>query len=51
MQKSTKKSYVKPTLKEHGTVREVTQTQASTGSRHKNPGMGMSPQTNPGMGM
>ena len=47
MQKSTKRPYVKPTLKEHGAVREVTQTQASTGSRR----MSMTPKTNPGMGM
>jgi hypothetical protein len=43
----TKKQYVAPTLKEHGVVREITQ----SGSGGRNPGMGMGPVTNPGMGM
>ncbi len=39
-----KKQYVTPTLKEHGVVREITQ----SGSGGRNPGMGMTP---PGFGM
>ena len=44
----TKKQYVTPTLKEHGVVREITQ----SGSGGRNPGMGMSMgPSNPGMSM
>jgi hypothetical protein len=35
MEKATKKSYVTPTLKEHGMVRELTQ--SSSGGRKKKP--------------
>jgi len=40
----TKKQYVTPTLKEHGAVREITQ--SGSGSRKNN---GMTPGMNPGM--
>ena len=45
----TKKQYVTPTVKEHGVVREITQ----SGSGGRNPGMGMGfgKDNNPGMGM
>ena len=45
----TKKQYVTPSLKEHGVVREITQ--SGSGGR-KDPGMGMSMgPSNPSMGM
>ncbi len=42
----TKKQYVTPTVKEHGVVREITQ----SGSGGRNPGMGFGKDNNPGMG-
>jgi hypothetical protein len=39
MQKSNKKQYETPTLKEHGVVREITQ----SGSGGRKPSMGMGP--------
>jgi hypothetical protein len=44
VQKSTKKQYITPTLKEHGVVRELTQT-GSGGRQDHDMGMSM------GMGM
>ena len=40
----TKKQYVKPTLKEHGVVREFTQ--SGSGGREPSMSMGMGPQNN-----
>ena len=44
MQKQTRKPYVKPTLKEHGVVRELTQ--SGSGGRGPSMSMGMGPQNN-----
>ena len=49
MQKPTKKQYVTPKLKEHGVVRELTQ--SSTGSPGMSKGMSMGMGMDMGMGM
>jgi len=43
MKKQTKKEYVKPTLKEHGVVRELTQSGSGGGRQKPNMAPGMTP--------